>query len=145
MDRRLFAGASDGRKHAISILVGYFIRSVTLHDDEAFQAPLLRLQARMHPDAYTILLLIKDFVMSHVIKRPELQHLQYKGQRVVITLFEIFRENPDRLLPTSVFQTYERIGLRAIADYLSAMTDVSAGKLYHKLLSPASGSIYDRP
>lgn len=145
MDRRLFAGASDGRKHAISILVGYFIRSVTLGDDAAFDAPLLRMQARMHPDAYQILLLIKDFVMSHVIKRPELQHLQYKGQRVVITLFEIFRENPDRLLPTPVFAAYERDGLRAIADYLSAMTDVSAGKLYHKLLSPASGSIYDRP
>ena len=145
MDRRLFASAAGGRKHAISILVGYFIRHVTLAEDEAFEHPLLRLQARMAPEAHAVLLLIKDFVMSHVIKRPELQHLQYKGQRVVITLFDIFRENPARLLPTPVFAAYETIGLRAIADYLSAMTDVSAGKLYHKLLSPASGSIYDRP
>lgn len=145
MDQRLFASATGGRKHAISILVGYFIRAVALTEDEAFEHPLLRLQATMAPEAYEVLLLIKQFVMNHVIKRPELQHLQYKGQRVVITLFDIFRENPSRLLPTPVFANYEQIGLRAIADYLSAMTDVSAGKLYHKLLSPASGSIYDRP
>ena len=145
MDERLFASATGGRKHAISILVGYFIRAVSLAENEAFEHPLLRLQARMTPEAYKVLLMIKDFVMHHVIRRPELQHLQYKGQRVIITLFDIFRENPSRLLPTPVFAEYEQIGLRAIADYLSAMTDVSAGKLYHKLLSPASGSIYDRP
>lgn len=145
MDERLFATASGGRKHAISLLVGYFIRSINLVEDNGFSHPLLRLQARMQPDAYEVLLMIKRFVMTHVIRRPELQHLQYKGQRVIITLFEIFRENPHRLLPTLVFERYEQSGLRAIADYLSAMTDVSAGKLYHKLLSPASGSIYDRP
>jgi len=145
MDRRLFASAAGGRKHAISILVGYFIRNVSLAEDETFDHPLLRLQARMAPEAHAVLLLIKDFVMNHVIRRPELQHLQYKGQRVVVTLFDIFRENPARLLPAPVFEAYETIGLRAIGDYLSAMTDVSAGKLYHKLLSPASGSIYDRP
>jgi dGTPase len=145
MDRRLFAPAKSGRKHAISMLVGYFIREISLTEDEAFEHPLLSLKASMSPDAYAVLLMIKKFVMNHVIKRPELQHLQYKGQRVIITLFDIFRENPRRLLPEHVFLQYERIGLRAIADYLSAMTDVSAGKLYHKLLSPASGSIYDRP
>lgn len=145
MDERLFAPASGGRKHAISLLVGYFIRSISLAEDTEFEHPLLRLQARMEPDAYRLLLMIKDFVMNHVIRRPELQHLQYKGQRVIITLFEIFRENPKRLLPHAVYAAYETEGLRAIADYVSAMTDVSAGKLYHKLLSPASGSIYDRP
>ncbi len=145
MDERLFAAASGGRKHAISLLVGYFIRAVSITEDDGFEHPLLRTQARMDADAYRLLLMIKDFVMSHVIRRPELQHLQYKGQRVIITLFQIFRENPARLLPTPVFAQYEQQGLRAIADYISAMTDVSAGKLYHKLLSPASGSIYDRP
>jgi len=98
----------------------------------------------MEPTAYQILLLIKNFVMRHVIFRPELQMLQYKGQRVIVRLFEIFEANPSRLLPTPVYQQYEVIGHRAIADYLSAMTDVSAGKLYHKLLSPTSGSIFDR-
>ena len=99
----------------------------------------------MEPMAYEILLLIKDFVMQHVILRPELQMLQYKGQRVVVRLFEIFAANPQRLLPKAVYAQYEQTGYRAIADFLSSMTDVSAGKLYHKLLSPTSGSIFDRP
>jgi len=141
----LFSRDAKDRKHAISRLVGYLIRSITIKNQEKFTHSLLDLQARMEPIAYQILLLIKDFVMKHVIFRPELQMLQYKGQRVVITLFEIFEANPERLLPVPVFERYESQGHRAIADYLSSMTDVSAGKLYHKLLSPTSGSIFDRP
>ena len=48
--------------------------------------------------------------MSHVIFRPELQMLQYKGQRVVVRLFEIFEANPKRLLPHPVFAQYEHEG-----------------------------------
>lgn len=147
-DRELFDGSAKARKHAVSRLVGYLIRSIDAERQGQFSHPLLELRATMEPTAYEILLLIKDFVMDHVIFRPELQMLQYKGQRVVVSLFEIFIANPKRLLPTSVYQDYAitggNQGRRAIADYLSAMTDVSAGKLYHKLQSPAAGSIFDR-
>ena len=141
----LFSASHRLRKQAISRLVHYFIHSTHVIEDDGFDNPLLRLQASMEPLAYRILRLIKQFVMQHVILRPELQMLQYKGQQVVVRLFEIFAANPTRLLPHTVRATYEQQGLRAIADYLSAMTDVSAGKLYHKLLSPTSGSIFDRP
>lgn len=143
-NKLLFSHSAKDRKHAISRLVGYFIRSISLTEQAEFEAPLLKWQAHMETMAYKILLLIKDFVMSHVIFRPELQMLQYKGQRVVVRLFEIFEANPKRLLPLIVYEQYELEGHRAIADYLSSMTDVSAGKLYHKLLSPTSGSIFDR-
>lgn len=140
----LFSNSAKDRKHAISRFVGYLIRSMSIVEQDGFEADLLRLQANMEPLAYKILRLIKDFVMSHVIFRPELQMLQYKGQRVIVRLFEIFAANPQRLLPIPVYEQYEIEGHRAIADYLSSMTDVSAGKLYHKLLSPTSGSIFDR-
>lgn len=147
----LFSGSEKQRKRAISRLVHYFIHSTAVEQKDGFEHPLLGLQARMDPVAYRILLLIKDFVMQHVILRPELQMLQYKGQQVVIRLFEIFAANPKRLLPHDVQAHYaaqadsRTAEMRAIADYLSSMTDVSAGKLYHKLLSPTSGSIFDRP
>jgi len=141
---KLFSGSNKDLKHAISWLVSYFIREIQLTEDEAFEHDLLRLQVRMEPTAYRILRLIKEFVMRHVIFKPELQLLQYKGQQVVVKLFEIFLANPKRLLPVQVFADYEQQGPRAIADFLSAMTDVSAGKLYHKLLSPSAGSIFDR-
>jgi len=142
---KLFSASNKDRKHAISWLVSYFIRQIALDEDEGFEHELLRLQVKMEPTAYRILHLIKDFVMRHVIFKPELQMLQYKGQQVVVKLFEIFLANPERLLPVAVYAEYENHGPRAIADYLSAMTDVSAGKLYHKLLSPTAGSIFDRP
>ena len=140
----LFNPSPKARKHAISRLVGYFIRSIDITETTVFEHPLLRLQARMEPVAYELLLLIKKFVMQHVILRPELQMLQYKGQQVMIRLFEIFLANPQRLLPDIVQVDYKIDGYRAIADFLCNMTDVSAGKLYHKLLSPTSGSIFDR-
>lgn len=141
----LFCGSHKSRKHAISRMVGYFIRSIRLEQQAGFEHPLLSLQAGMEPDAYRILHLIKQFVMDHVILRPELQMLQYKGQQVMIRLFEIFAANPERLLPLPVQAAMQEHGRRAIADYLCSMTDVSAGKLYHKLLSPSAGSIFDRP
>lgn len=143
-NRLLFSRSAKDRKHAISKLVGYFILHIHLRELDEFEDPMLGLQAKMEPDAYKILLLIKDFVMKHVILRPELQQLQYKGQQVMVRLFDIFAANPDRLLPVDVFKDFEEQGHRAIADYLCNMTDVSAGKLYHKLLSPTSGSIFDR-
>jgi len=143
-NRDLFSSSPKDRKHAISRLVGYLILNIHIDKLEEFDDPMLHLQARMEPQAYEILLLVKDFVMQHVILRPELQMLQYKGQQVMVKLFDIFAANPERLLPADVFKNYQHEGHRAIADYLSNMTDVSAGKLYHKLLSPTSGSIFDR-
>ncbi len=141
---KLFSASNKDRKHAISWLVSYFIRQIALIEDDGFEHELLRLQVEMEPTAYKMLLLIKRFVMEYVIFKPELQMLQYKGQQVIVKLFEIFLANPQRLLPVVVLAEYEQQGPRAIADYLSAMTDVSAGKLYHKLLSPTAGSIFDR-
>ncbi len=140
----LFSRSQKDRKHAISRLVGYFIKGMYIEELPVFTDPFLRLQARMESSAYEILLLIKRFVMQHVILRPELQQLQYKGQQVMVKLFDIFAANTDRLLPLDVLEQYDSQGHRAIADYLASMTDVSAGKLYHKLLSPTSGSIFDR-
>ena len=149
--RELFSNENRNRKHAISKLVGYFIRNIHVTEDPSFNHPMLRYQAAMKTEAYEILKCLKGFVMDKVILRPELQALQYKGQQVIINLFEIFAENPKRLLPEDVYRAYcsgddnsEPIGVRAIGDFISGMTDVSAGKLYHKLLTPTAGSIFDR-
>lgn len=142
----LFSGSHKQRKHGISKLVGFFISHISVTEDTAFEHPLLRLQADMEDTAYQILQLLKEFVMHEVIMRPELQTLQYKGQQVIIRLFEIFAENPQRLLPRDVYADFAagHDDYRIISDFICAMTDVSAGKLYHKLLSPTAGSIFDR-
>ncbi len=153
--RELFSNDNRSRKHAISKLVGYFIRNVYVEQDSEFEHPLLHYRATMAEEAYALLQCLKQYIMQEVILRPELQALQYKGQQVIINLFDIFANNPRRLLPPAVFAAYNGdthgktapgngAGVRAIADYLAAMTDVSAGRIYHKLSAPTSGSIFDR-
>ncbi|MBF4377125.1 dGTPase, partial [Vibrio anguillarum] len=111
-----------------------------------FETPLLKYQVKMSDEANSLLKLLKKFVFKNVIKRPEVQTLEYKGQQMVLSLFEVLQENPKRLLPTSTYKKYQDSTnkKRVICDYISGMTDSYATKLYHKLFSPDMGSIFDR-
>ena len=143
---KLFSNSNKDRKHAISKLIGYFIPEITITNQNKFETPLLDLRAVMSPEASNLLKVLKNFVFKNVIKRPEVQTLEYKGQQMVLSLFEVLQENPERLLPASTYQKYSQSQnpKRIICDYISGMTDIYATKLYHKLFSPDMGSIFDR-
>lgn len=145
-NEKLFSESNKERKHAISKLIGYFISNIEINETPQFEVPLLRLQATMYPDAKALLEIFKSFVFKNVIKRPEVQTLEYKGQQIVLKLFEVLQENPKRLLPASTYSKYQEAPnkKRVICDYISGMTDSYATKLYHKLFSPNMGSIFDR-
>ncbi|MCE8040138.1 anti-phage deoxyguanosine triphosphatase [Halomonas sp. MCCC 1A11062] len=143
---KLFSYSNKDRKHAVSKLVGYFVSEIEVRAQGVFETPLLDLQACMSDEAVHTLEVLKSFVINHVIKRPEVQTLEYKGQQIVLRLFEVLQQNPNRLLPSSTFGKYKLSGNpnRVICDYVSGMTDSYAKKLYHKLFSPDVGSIFDR-
>lgn len=133
------------RKHAISKLVYYFIRNVYIERIE-FEEPLLKFQAVLASPAKKTLDILKKFVFKEVIQRPEVQALEFKGQQLIQRLFEVFSDNPNRLLPKDVLELYRSANnkQRIISDYLSGMSDTYATKLYHKLFSPSMGSIFDK-
>ncbi|MFG0457306.1 anti-phage deoxyguanosine triphosphatase [Shewanella mangrovisoli] len=143
---KLFSVSNKDRKHAISKLIGHFISSVYISENNNFTTPLLRYQASLPEDSKAVLKVLKKFVMKRVIKTPEVQVLEFKGQQIVLRLFEVLKENPKRLLPSTTLQQYERAENkeRVLCDYISGMTDNYATKLYHKLFSPSMGSIFDR-
>lgn len=142
----LFCGSTRRLKHAVSKLVEYFKGQVQLTEDADFTHPLLRLQAGMPQPAAAILDGFKDLVMARVITSPEVQTLEYKGQQLVVRLFEVLRENPQRLLPAATLRKFEEADApeRVICDYLAGMTDSHATRTYHKLFSPDVGSVFDR-
>ncbi|MGB9096244.1 anti-phage deoxyguanosine triphosphatase [Erwinia sp.] len=144
--KKLFSGIGKERKHAISKLVGCFISSISIEKLDVFSVELLKLQAKMNPESKVILNELKTFVMNRVIKTPEVQVLEYKGQQLILKLFEVLRENPSRLLPKNTYSLYDQTenNERVLCDYISGMTDSYATKLYHKLFSPNIGSIFDR-
>ncbi|WP_425426637.1 anti-phage deoxyguanosine triphosphatase [Alkalimonas amylolytica] len=145
-NRKLFSESSTERKHAISKLIRYFLPEITIAAQQRFATPLLDLQVQLSAEAQTTLQILKDFVYKHVIRRPEVQTLEYKGQQLVLKLFAVLRDNPERLLPPAVLKRYQQSEYkeRVICDYVSGMTDSYAIKLYHKVFSPDMGSVFDR-
>jgi dGTPase len=146
---KLFSESGKDRKHAISKLVGYFVSSTIVIENSEFSDPLLRYNAAFPEEQTKVLKILKKFVREQVIMRPQVQTLEYKGQQIVLKLFEVLYENPKRLLPRNTFETYDKANgeqekMRSISDFISGMTDPYATKLFHRLFSPDIGSIYDR-
>jgi len=146
LQEKLFSEYSTDRKHAISTLIAYFIPRISIIEQAGFETPLLKYQAVMEAEAQVLLSLLKKFVFKNVIERPELQTLEYKGQQMILSLFEVLEANPKRLLPTLTYELYQNADnkKRILCDYISGMTDSYATKLYHKLFSPDIGSVFDR-
>ncbi|MEN3159774.1 anti-phage deoxyguanosine triphosphatase [Alkalimonas sp. NCh-2] len=145
-NRKLFSESSTDRKHAISRLIGYFLPEISIVRQQRFATPLLDLQVQLSAEASAPLQILKDFVYKHVIRRPEVQTLEYKGQQLVMKLFAVLRDNPERLLPPVVLARYQQTAQqdRVICDYVAGMTDSYAIKLYQKIFSPDMGSVFDR-
>lgn len=143
---KLFSGSDRDRKHAISKLVNYFIGNIHISEQGDFVSPLLRLQAEMQPEARALLDILKKFVFDEVIRRPQIQALEFKGQQMIMRLFSTLLENPERLLPAAHLVQWRDNpqSMRVICDYIASMTDVYAARLYNRLFSPDIGSVFDR-
>lgn len=142
----LFEPGKKPRKHAISKLVRLMVTSIYINENTVFQNELLRLQAVLPPNLKEILNDLKGFVYETVIQAPEVQLLEYKGQIIVLKLFETLKSNPSRLLPKNIYDLYlqENFSDRVICDYIAGMTDNYATKMYQKLFIPTIGSVFDR-
>ncbi len=147
LTKLLFGSTNKDRKHAISKLIRYFLKKTCIYKQEIFEHPLLDYNVTLEDDQNIQALgIIKDFVIDNVIKQPEIQILDYKGQKIVIELFEVLSTNPTDLLPRSTLDQYEKAENknRIICDYISGMTDAYASRLYHKIFTPNMGSVFDR-
>ena len=144
-NQKLFSGLKD-RKHAISKLVGFLVKHIEITKRDEFAHPLLAYQATLNSPAAEVLALLKGFVFDHVIKTPQLQAFEFRGQRMILKLFDVLDENPLRLLPKDHQQLYQSSNnpTRVVCDYIASLTDGQATKLYHKLFSPSMGSIFER-
>ena len=145
---KLFSHAHHERKNAIGALVNSFITAIEIQKVEGFSHPLLAFNATMPHGFGEALALFKRFVFRKVIRRPDVQLLEYKGQLVVMELFEAFASDPARLLPENTQERWRKAeeegnGMRVLADYISGMTDEFASRLYSSIFSPKQGGIQD--
>ncbi|MCC2615646.1 deoxyguanosinetriphosphate triphosphohydrolase family protein [Aestuariibacter halophilus] len=149
MADELFHGAHHKRKNIIGGLVNSFITAIEIVQVDAdFEAPLLQYNAQLPDPHAKALTAFKLFVLKHVIRKPEIQVLEYKGQQVVMALFEAFSSDPERLLPHNTRERWHKEqqndnGMRVIADYIAGMTDGFAARLHANLFAPRAGSLGD--
>ncbi len=146
LQESLFSGKPYIRKNAIGALVNTFITAIFIQKNNIFECDLLDYQACLPQQNEIGLNLFKEYVFKHVIKKPDLQLLRYKGQHIVMSLFDAFSSDPARLLPTNTalrWQNAESTNAqyRVIADYVSGMTDEFANRIYASLFLPKSHNI----
>jgi dGTPase len=141
----LFGGAAS-RKRFIGRLVHHFLTAVEFIEVPEFAEPFLRWRVRVASPQREFLDVLQDFVVREVIKSPAVQHLEFKGQGMVVAVFEAMQADPQRLLPRDELAKFEAAGgnLRIICDYVAAMTDTHLLKTYERLFSPRMGSVFDR-
>lgn len=145
-NEKLFSESNKERKHAISRLVGYFIDHVEVYKKDIFICDELDWNAKLINPAEKFLKLLKKFVVDHVIKRHQVQALEYKGQIMIEKLFSVLFEKPEKLLPKSIYDKYQSSDNkhRVICDYISGMTDIHATKVYSRIFIPNVGSLFER-
>lgn len=138
-------GDGATRKRQIGRLVGHFITNVEPYEVEGLQEPLLKFRVRLNPDVNPLLDALKKFVSRQVIKSPNVQQLEFKGQQMIVKCFEAFQVEPQALLPRDYYIKYQaEYDVRIISDFIAGMTDDYLMKTFERLYSPRMGSVFDR-
>lgn len=134
------------RKRFIGRLVHHFITAIEYVEFEQFETPLIRYRVALKSAQRKFLDALQNFVTNEVIKSPRVQHLEFKGQTMVVAVFEALQSDPQRLLPQDTFSEFKNSDddLRVISDFVSGMTDTYLLKTYERLFAPRMGSVFDK-
>ncbi|ENJ7185527.1 deoxyguanosinetriphosphate triphosphohydrolase family protein [Vibrio fluvialis] len=138
----LFSGQHHVRKDAIGGIVNALLTSISVRPmDAPFDSDLLAFNAYLEPNMADALEILKNFVNQYVIQVPQVQRFEYKGQQIIMDLFEALAADPERLLPQATREKWQAAehasgdGMRVICDYIAAMTDAYAQRLHQQLFS----------
>ncbi|WP_424411711.1 anti-phage deoxyguanosine triphosphatase [Pasteurella sp. PK-2025] len=134
---KLFSDQHYLRKNAIGALVNYFITHVRWTLTAEFDDPLLRYNAQLPAEVEAVLQIFKEFVRDYVILNVDTQRIEYKGQRILAEMFQIFESDPERLLPPNTVKRWQNAPSagkkRIICDYIAGMSDAYALRVYQQL------------
>ena len=97
-------------------------------DDVRDATPLIAFSPDVHRQAIDL----KRFLRKEMYQHFRVQRMAGKARRIVSELFAAFAETPI-LLPLEHADRHERIGVRAIADYIAGMTDRYAIREHQRL------------
>jgi dGTPase len=136
----LFSALHHFRKEAIGYLVNLLICSVELVTSlPQASSPLIRFNAALPQVEQALLNCLKQVVYRCVISRPDIQQSRFRSQNMLMSLFDAFASDPQRLLPENTQVRWQKatpeLKLRVICDYISGMTDDYAEHMYQQLFA----------
>lgn len=137
-----------GTKEQSGRLIHYMIANSYIRDREIYDEASFRYTVDIRPEAKRLLSAIKKIVMNRVIRAPEVQQLRFKGQQMIVKLFDYYAHDPRHLLPKDVYASYaaqedETARMRVICDFVATMTDPGMVRAYKRLFDPTAGSVFD--
>ena len=149
LTHQLFLGTNHERKRAIGSLVNAFIVSVKIKEQKDFEHPLLRFNASLSAPAEKFLDKLKGLIVRKVIKTPQVQTIEYRGQQLILRIYEAIASDPARLLKENFSELHQSMRddisrKRIICDYIAGMTDEYATRMYERLFVPRQGHVFDR-
>jgi dGTPase len=139
-------GDGRTRKRFIGRMVHHLITHCRIETLNEFNEPLIRYRAVMDGGSAQLLDALKEAVRETVILSPSVQHLEFKGQKMVVSVFEALHSEPKSFLPRDTLKIYQasQEPNRVICDHIAGMTDTFLLKTYDRLFSPRMGSVFDR-
>lgn len=142
---RVLTGDQRTRKRNIGRMVAHLITSVQITTVDAFETPLMRYRVDLPERQKTFLKALKKAVKEKVIRSASVQQLEFKGQNMVVAVFDALGTDPHSLLPASTRVRYEASNdpMRVICDHIAGMTDGFLLSTYERLFSPRMGSVFD--
>lgn len=144
----LFSKNSIIRKECIGHLIHLCIINCQLEHNKNFSSMLLGLNAKLEEPFCSLQKRMHKVINKLVINSPNVQQLEFKGQRIVIELFKAIETDSKRFLPEDTLKKFsgynKKDKKRIICDYIAGMTDEYASKLYERLFCPHRGSVFDR-
>ena len=134
------------RKRVIGRIVNHLITHCRIKTLEEFDEPLIRYRAEMDEGPMGFLEALKGLVYETVIRSPSVQHLEFKGQKMVVSVFEVMNSEPEAFLPRDTQKLYNKSAdpKRVVCDHIAGMTDSYLLKTYDRLFSPRMGSVFDK-
>ncbi len=151
VEEDIFSSKEYERKGRVGGLIHYLITHTEIVESGLGGCPLIAYTARLMPAAKALQKALGQLVAKYVIFSPNVQLLEFRGQKIVIELFDVFASDPLRLLPLNVrsqFMQAEAEGhmasMRIVCDYIASMTDAGAARLHEKIFRIGKGSIFDK-
>ena len=140
---------SHKRKRALGAIIHALVKSAIVNKRNKFKTGLFDYYAKLTNEADEFLLSLKSVTFKKMIELHTVKTFEYRGQRILLSIFSAFNTNPDKLLKPAYAKMYfesktDNDKKRVICDYISGMTDDYAIRMYERLFVPGQGNVFDK-